>query len=572
MLEETIPPELSVNPGVIAATAAAYTHSVAVTSNATWTASIDGGADWLELENTSAKGNGEFKIKVKGYDNNNTDVRSAVVSIAVGTLRETVVVSQAPPVPLTVDKETIAATDDDGSYEIKVTSSGPWEVMGANTWCTPSPTFGPAGESTIRINVEKNHYKYDRSAFVNIKSGAFVVQINVTQGSTLLAVDKTTIDALNSTGSYPVTVTSNVSWTAQVTSGDKWCWIFPDSSVGDGDGDGTTITKTIDVHVSEENTTMDERVAIVAITSTSGTSTQVVVVKQAAGDAPSIPPLEVEPQTFTAKAEPASYPIKVTSSGSWEAEVTSGNDWCRISPEYGDGNRTITVYVDEDNPNQDTREATITVTDETGTQKVITVTQGYEIDMRMIEVAGGDIMLNREEVYINGFSIGQYEVTQEQWKNVMGNSNNPSHFKGDNLPVENVSWNDVQVFLTTLNAQTGMNYRLPTVAEWEYAAKGGQYTNNYDYSGSDTIGYVAWYQTNSGRTTHPVGEKDSNELYLFDMTGNVSEWCSDTEANIYRVFRGGSWDDNEMNCTVTSGNSRDPDKGTNTIGFRLVHP
>ena len=125
----------------------------------------------------------------------------------------------------------------------------------------------------------------------------------------------------------------------------------------------------------------------------------------------------------------------------------------------------------------------------------------------------------------NDYYIGKYEVTQALWQAVMGN--NPSCYKGDNLPVESVSWDDCQEFISKLNRITGKTFRLPTEAEWEYAARGGKKSRGYRYSGSNNYSDVAWYYDNSGKRPHAVGTKQPNELGIYDMTGNVCEWCQD---------------------------------------------
>lgn len=168
----------------------------------------------------------------------------------------------------------------------------------------------------------------------------------------------------------------------------------------------------------------------------------------------------------------------------------------------------------------------------------------------------GDAYDNEKPVHsvtLCEYYIGKTEVTQALWKAVMGS--NPSEFKGDNLPVENVSWYDCQEFIRKLNSLTGQNFRLPTEAEWEFACRGGNNSLGYKYSGSDSIDNVAWYDGNSGDKTHPVATKSANELGIYDMSGNVEEWCCDwygdytsgaqtnpkgPESGSDRVYRGGS--------------------------------
>ena len=189
------------------------------------------------------------------------------------------------------------------------------------------------------------------------------------------------------------------------------------------------------------------------------------------------------------------------------------------------------------------------------------------------------------QVTLSTFYIGKYEVTQAEWKAVMGT--NPSHFKGDNLPVEFVSWDDCQEFIRKLNELTGKQFRLPTEAEWEYAARGGKRSYGAKYAGGGDIGNVAWYKENSNSTTHPVGLKRANELGLYDMTGNVWEWCQDrygkysstSQTNPQgpgsgrdRVLRGGCWGNVARYCRLSGRIYDFPGIRTNGIGLRLVLP
>ena len=226
----------------------------------------------------------------------------------------------------------------------------------------------------------------------------------------------------------------------------------------------------------------------------------------------------------------------------------------------------------------------------------IPVKNGITIDM--IKVEAGTFMMGatsemqnpyddekpvHQVTLTNDYYIGKYEVTQALWQSVMGS--NPSYFKGDNLPVENVSCDDCQEFISKLNRMTGRTFRLPTEAEWEYAARGGKKSRGYQYSGSSNISDVAWYDGNSGSKTHPVGTKQANELGLYDMTGNVWEWCQDwyysyvsssqtnptgAVSGSSRVRRGGSWSSLAKYCRSSYRNFGTSDCRYYYLGLRLV--
>lgn len=187
------------------------------------------------------------------------------------------------------------------------------------------------------------------------------------------------------------------------------------------------------------------------------------------------------------------------------------------------------------------------------------------------------------QVSISSYAIGKFEVNQAQWNAAMGN--NPSNIQGDNLPVENVTWEDVQTFISILNEKSGLNYRLPTEAEWEFAVKGGNKSEKFTYSGNSVLSACGWYYSNSEATTHEVGSKIPNELGIYDMSGNVREWCNDWfgyysssmddnpqgayDGNM-KVNRGGSWTTPAVNCRNTYRHTDYPYEKALDLGFRLV--
>ncbi len=237
------------------------------------------------------------------------------------------------------------------------------------------------------------------------------------------------------------------------------------------------------------------------------------------------------------------------------------------------------------------------------------------VSFRMVKVAGGTFQMGAtseqgsdaydsekpvHNVTLYDYYIGETEVTQELWYAVMGKRPtsdgdqwSSSYGLGDNYPAYNVSWNDCQTFITRLNQLTGQQFRLPTEAEWEFAARGGKSSQGYKYAGSNTISDVAWYLDNipshsygtAGYGTQPVANKSPNELGLYDMSGNVWEWCQDwygsysypdqtnpigPSSGSYRVTRGGAWGGYARDCRVSQRSNSNPIANSERLGLRLA--
>ena len=295
------------------------------------------------------------------------------------------------------------------------------------------------------------------------------------------------------------------------------------------------------------------------------------------------------------------------------------------------GTYELTVKADD----YKTHTETFKVTSDKTVRKQIPLEEGSDVPDNMVFVQGGTFQMGSTNgdsdekpvhtVTVSDFYIGKYEVTQKEWKDIMGN--NPSSFKGDNLPVEKVIWYDAVEFCNKKSEKEGLQkcysgkkkkikcnfnangYRLPTEAEWEYAARGGNKSNGYKYAGGNKIKDVAWYDNNSGSKTNTVGTKQPNELGIYDMSGNVWEWCNDwydgnyysnspknnpqgPTTGSYRVLRGGGWSSNASSCRSVPGTTlsglgggwssnasscrvanRDyggPDDRYDSLGFRLL--
>ena len=325
-----------------------------------------------------------------------------------------------------------------------------------------------------------------------------------------------------------------------------------------------------------------------------------------------MPFLKLDQNSFEFSSESGSQTFWIHSNISWM--VSSDADWCNVNPVFGNKDGRVTVNVEE-NTSSTSRIATITVETSRGTMTLkvkqeeatspssqVRIFTVGDVKFKMIAIEGGTFTMGatpeqgsdarRNEfpvhsVTLSNYRIGETEVTQALWKAVMGR--NPSDHRGNNRPVEHVLWDDCQEFITKLNTITGEHFRLPTEAEWEFAARGGNLSIEYKYSGSNTIDDIAWYHNNTNSKTdcmtHNVATKQPNELGIYDMSGNVEEWCSDWYRDGYdssaqtnptgpstgfdRVVRGGFYYSGDKDCRVSYRCACSPSYKY-YIGFRLA--
>ena len=298
-----------------------------------------------------------------------------------------------------------------------------------------------------------------------------------------------------------------------------------------------------------------------------------------------------------------SYVEGTTTPIEWEKKIIAENNSteyiCHITGLKANTSYRVRAYAVNSKGTAYGSPVTFTTKEQSSTEPGVTETITVNgVSFKMVAVEGGTFTMGAtseqgsdaysdesptHSVTLSDFAIGETEVTQELWKAVMGS--NPSIFSGTNLPVETVSWYDCQTFISKLNNLTGKNFRLPTEAEWEYAARGGNKSKGHKYAGSNTLGDVAWYYGNSSSKTHPVKQKQANELGLYDMSGNVWEWCQDwygsysssaqtnptgSTSGSYRVLRGGSWISDARDCRVSSRGNTTPTNTYNFLGLRLA--
>lgn len=578
-------------------TSPAGSLSFTITSNTSW--SIKSDQDWCMVSSSSGSNNATLTVNVS--ENTSTSSRTATITISstdVSSVKVSITQAGANP-DLQLNKNDLSFTADAGSDSFTITSNTSWSVTSDQDWCTVSTSSG-SKNGTITVNVSENKSTSSRSATITVKAGEQSQNIAVTQGgaNATLHLNTTGIVFESASQSASFTITSNTSWS--ITSDKTWCTLSSPSGSNNA---------TVTVYVSE-NTSTSSRSA--TITVKAGEQSQTITVTQAGANATL--QLNMTSIVFESASQSASFTI--TSNTSWS--IMSDQSWCKLGSFSGSNNATVIVNVTE-NTSTSPRSATITVTageilqtiavTQAGAKPVDESTRSFTVNgvsFKMVRVDGGTFTMGAtseqgsdayddekpaHHVTLSSYYIGETEVTQELWQAVMGS--NPSYFSGAKKPVEQVSWDDCQKFIRKLNSLTGQNFRLPTEAEWEFAARGGNKSRGYKYAGSNTIDNVAWYYDNSyalGKSspdygTHNVATKLPNELVLYDMSGNVWEWCSDLYGSYTsssqtnptgpssgsgRVYRGGGWFIRAGDCRASARSITAPEHRGNYLGLRLA--
>lgn len=393
-------------------------------------------------------------------------------------------------------------------------------------------------------------------------------------------------------GTQDFTVTCNGAW--KVSSSEEWCKTnYP---AGSGNLTVSVTAEVYDVFLG------DVREAVVTLQS--GGKKRELKVKQKPAKV-----IHVVQDTIRLSADGGRISVEAQNnydSVEYQVYIPEVHDWIsRVSESKTIISKTYDFVVDE-NKIAEVRGGYIVFSANSLSDTVYVVQEKGSLEIEMVYVKGGRFRMGATEeqgsvyesdeepvhsVTLSDYYIGKYEVTQVQWEAVMGTTleeqydNELLHGQGLYYPMYYVNWEEAQAFVKKLSAWTGKNYVLPTEAQWEYAARGGAKSKGYEYSGSNTIGDVAWYYNNARNSTHPVGTKSPNELGIYDMSGNVMEWCSDwygeysdvaqtdpvgPESGFVRVCRGGSWREGAGGYRVSDRHDGYPSNRISYLGFRVA--
>ena len=494
---------------------------------------------------------------------------------------------------LRVTPEIIEIDYEGGIVQVDIESTSGWEVVVPSdcTWVKSDRYESEIGHRQwIKLTILRNKSESIRKATITISNRVQRQDITITQSAPSFSVTPESIDVGADKTTKDITINSNISWAAKKS--DSWISL----SKGSDDAGNSKITVTI-----AKNTFGYSRSGYIEIYNTEYNIFKIVDINQNA----SSPELSVSPNSFNVGEITTTKTVTIESNIPWTAKTSKS--WIHVSKLSGSvGTTTLTIDIHA-NTSTSSRSGyieiyntecniskTITVTQSKGAGSFIECAEG--LNMKMILIEGGTFAMGStsgdddekpvHNVTLDSYYIGETEITQAQWRAVMGS--NPSEYTGDNHPVEYVSWEDAQEFCDKLSALTGKKYVLPTEAQWEYAARGGNKSKGYTYSGSNNVDDVAVYLDNKTNQDSNVKSKKPNELGIYDMSGNVCEWCSDwysssyyylspltnpqgPSSGNYRVWRGGSRGSISFGCRVALRGDDYPSIRLSIYGFRVVY-
>ena len=565
-----------------------------VSCNGTWT--IENESDWCTTDFTHGTGNLTVTVTAAVYSG--MEDRNMNLTIKAGDKTQVLGVTQKGKDAIIVSKDKFEVPQEGVTISVEVKSNISYEVTipeEFGSWIAPSPRSRAVTKASYEFVISKNSSKKPREGYILFAGNSVQDTVRIYQADRLVLTDPTCYVS-HEGGEITVELKTNVNYDVQIpTSVASWI-----SRVE------TRTLRTDRIHFSvSENRGRDVREALVVVKDRNSKLSDTLRVCQygkglivsqqnyfvpRAGKTISV---EVKGGIEYGVTIPSAFQSWIASAGGTSSSLSD------VTP------KTYRFAVSELEGNEE-REGYIVFSGNSLTDTVY-IYQGGDftetikgVSFDMLYVEGGTFMMGATEeqgddaydsekpvhsVTLSDYYIGKFEVTQGLWKAIMDN-NNPSNFQnGDDYPMYYVNWEEAQEFCKKLSQLTGKTYVLPTEAQWEYAARGGVKSRGYKYSGSNTIGNVAWYGDNSSSSTHPVATKQPNELGLYDMSGNVWEWCSDwygyysseSQSNptgpstgSYRVVRGGSWHDFARRCRVSHRNGINRSLRGSNYGFRVV--
>ena len=564
------------------------TGGIDVTAGAgcAWTA--ESKAEWISVT-SGASGSGNGTVSYTVAENTGPDSRTGTLTVA----GKTFTVEQAgAPCVFATSPESQSFGPSGGTGGIAVTSAAgcAWTAESDAEWI--SVTFGTygSGNGTVFYSVAENLATAARTGTLTVAGRTFTVEQAGAPCVFAISPESQSFEPSGGTGGIDVTAGAGCAWTAE----SKAEWISVTSGAS-GSGNGTVS------YAVAENTGSDSRTGTLTVAGKTFTVEQ--------SGAPCVFATSPESQSFDQAGGTGGIAVTSAAGCAWMAE--SDAEW--ISVTYGasgSGNGTV-LYSVAENPAIASRTGTLTVADKSFTVEQQTSGFTNSLGMEFVRIPAGTFMMGsptdepgrlsdetqHQVTLTRDYYMMTTEVTQAQWEDVMGG--NPSFFSdcGGDCPVETVSWEDIQDFILALNASEGQTYRLPTEAEWEYAARAETTTAFYNGGITNTgctpldpnLNQIGWYCGNDNvdgnSTTHPVAQKQPNDWGLYDMSGNVWEWCQDwygsyldgavtdptgSDTGSDRVLRGGSWYDNARDCRSAYRLSYTPSDPKNIFGFRLA--